>query len=775
VAEPRLTTRLAGFLAPGRRTEPLAALGLLLLLLLVAGYGIYAVLWGPEWGSLWPSLLLGALLGWGMARLRQSGLHTAGAALVLGAAFILLAPGGLGGRLAELLGGVVRWLAGREGAGAQGLSASLRAFGLSARGLFSSLEALAGGPVSGQWTYDPLAAALTWDAAAWALAAWAGWCIAARRDVLLAAAPLLLSTLAALEYGQRTTPPLYLSLGLFLLLLAVVQHDRRRQGWEAEAIAYPSRKGRQILNLSLLLTAGLVLAAGLLAAIPVQHIRDWATSRLQPSDIQPGSPDQAQGVPSTVPDGSAAMRTPGLPRYRLVGETAALSERVVMTVAVRGLSLEEAQALPLYWRGFTYDVYTGYGWSTSGTFPDDYPAGRSIQPGQPAGDLLLQQDVFPVEDLGGTVYAAGEPVTLDAAAQAAWRSPGDLFAVQRTGSGPYEAFSLLALPDGPTLLAAGQAYPDWVRQRFLSLPAEVPARVQALAARLTDGLTTPYQKALAIQEYLRTFPYTLDVPPPARQDLVDYFLFDLKKGYCDYFASAMVVLARQAGIPARLAVGYAPGTYNLSTKRFAVTEADAHSWAELYFPGVGWVPFEATPSRPVLDRAAPQAAGTPSPGTSAGGAAGAGKKSSPVWGWLLAGLGALAALLAVGGRALDDYRLRRLPAGAAAAELYRRLRHSGKRLAVNAKPGDTPYEFTAALQDRLTGLAAGAGQAALGTQAADTLRLLAEGIVTASYRPSPADGLHLPERWRKLRRQLLWLGLAKNWQALRAAVERKLR
>jgi len=84
--------------------------------------------------------------------------------------------------------------------------------------------------------------------------------------------------------------------------------------------------------------------------------------------------------------------------------------------------------------------------------------------------------------------------------------------------------------------------------------------------------------------------------------VVDYFLFDSRMGYCDYYASAMVVLARASGIPARLASGFGPGSFNLDQMKFIVIEADAHSWPELYFPEIGWVEFEPTSSMAVIRR-----------------------------------------------------------------------------------------------------------------------------------------------------------------------------
>ena len=144
-------------------------------------------------------------------------------------------------------------------------------------------------------------------------------------------------------------------------------------------------------------------------------------------------------------------------------------------------------------------------------------------------------------------------------------------------------------------------YPDWVASQFLSLPDSVPARVLALARDLTASASTPYDRALAIENYLREFPYTLEVdaPPPGR-DVADYFLFDLKQGYCDYYATSMVVLARAAGLPARLVIGYANGAYDFESAQYIVTENYAHSWVEIYFANIGWVEFEPTASQPAI-------------------------------------------------------------------------------------------------------------------------------------------------------------------------------
>ena len=150
--------------------------------------------------------------------------------------------------------------------------------------------------------------------------------------------------------------------------------------------------------------------------------------------------------------------------------------------------------------------------------------------------------------------------------------------------------------DAAALRAAGADYPPQITEQYLQLPPDLPPELPAYATEITASAPrTPYDRAVAIEAALRRLPYTLDVPaPPADRELTSWFLFDLKQGYCDYFATAMVVLARLNGIPARLAVGYTMGQFDPQRGDYRVTELNAHSWPELYFPGYGWIPFEPT-------------------------------------------------------------------------------------------------------------------------------------------------------------------------------------
>lgn len=132
-------------------------------------------------------------------------------------------------------------------------------------------------------------------------------------------------------------------------------------------------------------------------------------------------------------------------------------------------------------------------------------------------------------------------------------------------------------------------------EKYTQLPEDITPRVRQLAQDLTKDKTTTYDKAKAVEEYLsKNYPYTLKPgTPPRKKDFVDYFLFEGKKGYCTYYASAMTVLLRCADIPARYVEGYIlpPESKN---GVFEVTNQQGHAWVEVYFEGVGWIPFEPT-------------------------------------------------------------------------------------------------------------------------------------------------------------------------------------
>lgn len=156
------------------------------------------------------------------------------------------------------------------------------------------------------------------------------------------------------------------------------------------------------------------------------------------------------------------------------------------------------------------------------------------------------------------------------------------------------------------LRLAGLDYPTWALAKYTQLPPELPQRVRDLGAELTAGAETPYDKAKAVEAYLKTLPYSLTMnPPPYNSDGVDHFLFNERRGYSEYFASAMTVLLRTQGIPARMVTGYTVGQQVPDEDIYIVADSNSHGWVEVFFPGYGWIGFEPTPGASIPMAAPP--------------------------------------------------------------------------------------------------------------------------------------------------------------------------
>ena len=271
-----------------------------------------------------------------------------------------------------------------------------------------------------------------------------------------------------------------------------------------------------------------------------------------------------------------------------------LTEKLLFTV--RG---EQAQGR--YWRARIYDVYTGRGWETSPVELAAWDGGG----GEELDRRSVESHDFRLEVATNTLFSAGEPLSFNVPARQVVRpdDPGDVLQVRTEDAFfptrlnlKYSSVSSVSAANPVQLRRAGTDYPLWVSQYYLQLYEGIPDRIPELAQELTQEATTQYDKVIAVQDLLLRYPYNLDIhAPPKGADGVHFFLFVQQTGYCDYYASSMVVLLRAAGVPARYVVGYAPGQWNAELQRYEVQELNYHSWAEVYFPGYGWVAFEATP------------------------------------------------------------------------------------------------------------------------------------------------------------------------------------
>jgi hypothetical protein len=265
----------------------------------------------------------------------------------------------------------------------------------------------------------------------------------------------------------------------------------------------------------------------------------------------------------------------------------------------------------------------------------------------------------------------------------------------------YEITSWVPRVTAQELSSASTDYPPEISDKYLRLPDSVPQRVKDLAARLTEGATSPYDKALRVQEYLRvTYPYKLDVSaPPPNRDVVDYFLFDAPGGFCSYFASAMTVMLRSQGVPARVVAGFATGEWDGLTRKYRVSAKLAHAWVEVYFPSYGWIEFEPTSSQEVFDYISTepeqpeQLPETPQTRSA---------DSSPTSIVIGMGLALLLGMMGVLGYFVwRGYTQARLTPEMQARRLYWETRRALHPLGVEVASSATPTEYRAACADRL--------------------------------------------------------------------------
>lgn len=250
---------------------------------------------------------------------------------------------------------------------------------------------------------------------------------------------------------------------------------------------------------------------------------------------------------------------------------------------------------PAYWRVGAYDRYDGDGWLRTGD-SSDYTA----QQGPVDSSSQLEQTVTVAADRMSAMPAAWKPVRV---------AGGDRTNVRVTSLGAFEPVGALRegesytvasrTPDSSPrrLQAAGTDYPEEIEDRYLQLPESSADRIGERAAAVTEDANTPYEQAVAIEDWLEANKsYSLDVDRPDG-DVAEEFIFEMERGYCTYYATAMVAMLRSQGVPARFAVGYTSGQ-QVADDEWVVRGLDSHAWVEAYFPGVGWVEFDPTPAAP---------------------------------------------------------------------------------------------------------------------------------------------------------------------------------
>ena len=570
----------------------------------------------------------------------------------------------------------------------------------------------------------------------------------------------------------------------------------RQDGWQRRRVNENLEVPAAILRSGIVFAGASVLLAWILTSVAVAAPLTGAWRSFD--GVWTGVRDQFEGVFGTLTN----------PQSRITGSTFGAS----FTVQGEWVSNDEealtlAASRPHYLRTATYDVYTGRGWERSEGTRRQVGPGEALfdgaTPERPSEAYEIEAITISMQQtLGRNLFTAGSPIQIYAPI-VIHESSGQpvLGGVEAANPiGPGEGYQLSVAISEATeaqLASAGVEYPEVVEALYLD-DSRATDRVRNLALEVTAGLTNPYEKAEALAAYLQrdpSFSYDTVAPAPGDgQDLVDFFLFDPendRQGYCQYYASAMVMMARSLGLPARVAVGFAPGE-RTEAGSYLVREANAHAWAEIYFPGYGWQIFESTKS---IDPGFVRVSGDPTtvapPRTGRdplrdfenldpalrrdinalpsvdfidGGIDASQPDATGAADSARSGNALLIAVLVLGAATFVWLRMRHLqrrwrllPAGDRA---WQRLTLAADRAGVGPRPSETIYEYTGWLEEQLP-------------SHVEPIRTVADGKVWQAYsgrRMTHAASGRLEEAWARLRMPLVWLAM-RRW--VRGIVRRR--
>lgn len=435
-----------------------------------------------------------------------------------------------------------------------------------------------------------------------------------RRRIFVALLPLGVVIVANASYTGVGLAYVHFFLFIMLLILVRGSLERMEAVWENLGLDFSYELRRDATFVGILLSAAILVIVLLMPYMTYGRAVFFFWDRVGPSleDFY-NDLDRAFAGRNPIPEPTPGGR--GLGAHTITGG-GPLAEDVVFIVETSDpspppeeeLMLMEEQGLgPVvpkrYWRERTYDFYTGHGWDSSERNIREMEADEPWKEINYPHETLTQ--TFDLQDTSIVFgFGVNEPIHLDQDYQIITRGDEDLAALA-VQEDTFTVVSQVPEATEKNLRAAEEEYPDWIEERYLQLSDDIPERVLEEAQRVVEeaGSTTRYDKARAIEAYIRNFEYTEDLDPPSLDtDVVDYFLFTAQKGYCDYSATTMVVMLRAIGVASRYASGYGMGYYDHAKGGWIVTQKNAHAWTEAYFPGYGWIEFEPTPTQSTFSR-----------------------------------------------------------------------------------------------------------------------------------------------------------------------------
>jgi transglutaminase-like putative cysteine protease len=446
----------------------------------------------------------------------------------------------------------------------------------------------------------------------WFMSIASGYYWTRHKNYIAAILPGGIFTLVIHLYDQAFTSRVWLLAVYLLLALLLLGHQyylRNRESWRERRVFLMQESTFD-------LTRGMVIAASLFVfvawTVPASQAgldaaeRAWERVTEPWRDVQEWFSNAVESL-----QGATVRKPSDFYGNRLsLGSGSPLSENVLFSI--QAPEFDEKQPR-YYWRGYVYDLYQGYTWySAAGASEEFSPSNEELFIPN-ADERVTGSFIFRTEIEQSLLYTATEPVWVSRPGRVqvittetgeqdllAWAAEPRLLPGEQ-----YEVTAALLNPSIQQLQEAGTDYPQWVKDRYLQLPEDFSPRISELANQITQELETPYDKATAITRYLRreiTYANPLPESPPPGVDPVEWILFDLKQGFCNYYAAAEVLMLRSVGVPARMAAGFAEGAFDEEANVYIVRSLNAHAWPEVYFPDIGWVEFEPTGNQDPLNR-----------------------------------------------------------------------------------------------------------------------------------------------------------------------------
>ncbi len=462
------------------------------------------------------------------------------------------------------------------------------------------------------------------------------WLILHTRRPWLACLANAVVLLINLNWATDEKTVIYLVIFLLAALLLLVRFTlaENTRNWRARGLRFSPDLGWDFMQAGALFAVVVMLLAYLLPAGPPNSaILTFWNSSANPWQRLQSAWQEAFGGAHGDKGGSGGLGFFSS-SLELTGSVH-LPDYVVLHYKTLGANTDPTQYLVTE----TLDTYNGENrWTESASQAVDTPANQLILPAGPYNtyapdtyDIVYDQLPDPTRILAPGVEARSfnidsQVITSAATKQsvayssrhplavgAEYQSEGYVSdaTVQNLRAAPYPvALSGQALSD---------AYPAALLNEYLPSSPAISPRILQLAENAAKGTTNMYDAANALEDYLRTFTYSLESPtPPPGEDAVEYFLDTSKTGFCSYFASAMALMARALGMPTRLALGFTNGTYDAANQTYQVRGTQSHVWTQIYFPHWGWINFEPTQSFGKFKRPTDSNIGQPTPNTTPG-------------------------------------------------------------------------------------------------------------------------------------------------------------